>query len=279
MDLTTIVVIKSRAGGMGVEQLRKLFKMPVGDNNIDKLKTQVKGYSDIQITEKMLKKNKLGDVLTAVCDMGELEREVRDNLKNGLPVMGFFKGKQMWSCFLFEKTEIPKGEISPEPDTGKDTLGIYKLRKSYIHPEVEKLADDMMEVAHSDVYQNVIDVFGDGKSDGFIWKDRIYVCRREKTTGIPYGLIMGIALGIIYGMLLDNIALGISLGVCFGISFGMIWGTSTHRFAEHEMNEVDGMDEIKNSDVDEENIGENPAKRNIGASHTKAGDDENHVDK
>ncbi len=279
MDLTTIVVIKSRAGGMGVEQLRKLFKMPVGDNNVDKLKTQVKGYSDIPITEKMLKKNKLGDVLTAVCDMGELEREVRDNLKNGLPVMGFFKGKQMWSCFLFEKTEIPKGEISPEPDTGKDILGIYKLRKSYIHPEVEKLADDMMEVAHSDVYQNVIDVFGDGKSDGFIWKDRIYVCRREKTTGIPYGLIMGIALGIIYGMLFDNIALGISLGVCFGISFGMIWGTSTHRFAEHEMNEVDDMDEIKNSDVDEENIGVNPAKRNSGASRTKAGDDENHVDK
>lgn len=262
-----------------MEKLRKLFKEPVGDNTVDKLKTQVKGYSDIPITEKMLKKNKLGDAMAAVCDMGELEREVRDNLENGLPVMGFFKGKQMWSCFLFEKIEIPKGEISPEPDTGKDTLGIYKLRKSYIHPEVEALADDMMEVAHSDVYQNVIDVFGDGKSDGFIWKDRIYVCRREKTTGIPYGLIMGIALGIIYGMLLDNIALGISLGVCFGISFGMIWGTSTHRFAEHEMNEVDGMDEIKNSDVDEENIGVNPAKRNSGASHTKAGDDDNHVDK
>lgn len=105
MDLTTIVVIKSRTGGMGVEQLRKLFKMPVGDNNVDKLKTQVKGYSDIPITEKMLKKNKLGDVLTAVCDMGELEREVRDNLKNGLPVMGFFKGKQMWSCFFFLKRQ------------------------------------------------------------------------------------------------------------------------------------------------------------------------------
>lgn len=278
MNLTTIVVIKSRAGGMGVDQLRKMFKMPVGDNTVDKLKTQVKGYSDIPITEKMLKKNKLGDVLTEVCDMGELEREVRDNLKNGLPVMGFFNGKQMWSCFLFEKTEIPKGEISPEPDTGKDTLGIYKLRKSYIHPEVEKFADDMMEVAHSDVYQNVIDVFGDGKSDGFIWKDRIYVCRREKTTGIPYGLIMGIALGIIYGMLFDNLALGISLGACFGISFGMIWGTSTHRFAEHVVNDVNGVDEIKNSDVDEENSGVN-LEKNSGECRKKVSDDRKHVDK
>lgn len=278
MNLTTIVVIKSRAGGMGVDQLRKMFKMPVGDNTVDKLKTQVKGYSDIPITEKMLKKNKLGDVLTEVCDMGELEREVRDNLKNGLPVIGFFKGKQMWSCFLFEKTEIPKGEISPEPDTGKDTLGIYKLRKSYIHPEVEKLTDDMMEVAHSDVYQNVIDVFGDGKSDGFIWKDRIYVCRREKTTGIPYGLIMGIALGLIYGMLLDNLALGISLGACFGISFGMIWGTSTHRFAEHVVNDVNGVDEIKNSDVGEENSGVN-LEKNSGECRKKVSDDRKHVDK
>ena len=279
MNLTTIVVIKSRAGGMDVDQLRKLFKEPIGDNTVDKLKTQVKGFSGIPITEKMLNKNKLGAAMAAVCDMGEIEREVQDNLKSGLPVMGFFKGKQMWSCFLFEKIEIPKGEISPEPDTGKDTLGIYKLRKSYIHPEVEKFADDMMEVAHSDVYQNVINVFGDGKSDGFIWKDRIYVCRREKTTGIPYGLIMGIALGLIYGMLFDNLALGISLGVCFGISFGMIWGTSTHRFAEHVMNEVDGKDETINSDVDEENIDVNPVKRDGGASHTKAGDDRNHVDK
>lgn len=233
-----------------MDQLRKLFKMPVGDNTVDKLKTQVKGYSDIPITEKMLKKNKLGNALAAVCDMGELEKEIRDNLKNGLPVMGFFKGKQMWSCFLFEKIEIPKGEISPEPDTGKDTLGIYKLRKSYIHPEVEKLADDMMEVAHSDVYQNVIDVFGGEESDGFIWKDRIYVCRREKSTGIPYGLMMGIAFGIIYGMLFDNLALGISLGVCFGISFGMIWGTSTHRFAEHEMSREDSECHTKAGDKD-----------------------------
>ena len=256
MDLTTIVVIKPRVGGIGMEKLRKLFKEPVGDNTVDKLKTQVKGYSDIPITEKMMRKNKLGDAMAVVCDMGELEREVRDNLKNGLPVMGFFKGKQMWSCFIFEKIEIPKGEISPEPDTGKDTLGIYKLKKSYIHPEVEKLADDMMEVAHSDVYQNVIDVFGDGKSDGFIWKDRIYVCRREKTTGIPYGLIMGIALGIIYGMLFDNLALGISLGMCFGISFGMIWGTSTHSFVVHGLSEENGDE-----------------------NHAKDDDDKNHVDK
>ena len=75
-----------------------------------------------------MKKNKLGDVLTAVCDMGELEREVRDNLKNGLPVMGFFKGKQMWSCFLFEKTEIPKGKISPAYINSESHIFILRWR-------------------------------------------------------------------------------------------------------------------------------------------------------
>lgn len=40
---------------------------------------------------------------------------------------------------------------------------------------MENLADDMMEVAHSNVYQNVIDVFGDGKSDGFFLRIK-YMC-------------------------------------------------------------------------------------------------------
>ncbi len=70
-----------------------------------------------------------------------------------------------------------------------------------------------------------------------------YTCVREKSTGIPYGLVMGIALGVIYGMLFDNLALGISLGVCFGISFGMIWGTSTHSYVEHGMVDDDDTDE------------------------------------
>lgn len=101
----------------------------------------------------------------------------------------------------------------------------------------------MMEVAHSNVYQNVIDVFGDGKSDGFFLRDKIYVCKRDKTTGAPLGIIIGVALGIVYGMLFDNLALGISIGFCFGISFSMIWGTSTHRYVQHGMVDDDDTDE------------------------------------
>ena len=136
-----------------------------------------------------------------------------------------------------------RNELSPEPESGNDTLAIYKLRKSYVHPDAENVHEDMAEVAHSNVYQSVLDVLGDGKIDGFMWKDRVYVCKREKSTGIPYGLVIGIALGVIYGMLFDNLALGISLGVCFGISFGMIWGTSTHSYVEHGMVDDDDTDE------------------------------------
>lgn len=215
------------------ETLQAMFGGMIVSQPVDKLKTQVKGYSVTMITERMLKKNKLGDVIAEICDMTELEREIRQGLENGLPVYGFFRNKQMWSCFIFDKEDIARSELTPEPESGKDVLSIYKLRKYYIHPEVENLADDMMEVAHSNVYQNVIVVFGDGKSDGFFLRDKIYVCKRDKTTGAPLGIIIGVALGIVYGMLFDNLALGISIGFCFGISFSMIWGTSTHKYAEH----------------------------------------------
>lgn len=215
------------------ETLKAMFEGNSIGEPADKLKTQVKGYSVTMITERMLKKNKLGDVIAEICDMTELEREIRQGLENGLPVYGFFRNKQMWSCFIFDKEDIVRSELTPEPESGKDVLSIYKLRKYYIHPEVENLADDMMEVAHSNVYQNVIDVFGDGKSDGFFLRDKIYVCKRDKTTGAPLGIIIGVALGIVYGILFDNLALGISIGFCFGISFSMIWGTSTHKYAEH----------------------------------------------
>lgn len=231
-----------------LETLKAMFEIKDDGNSVNKLKTQVKGYSVTAITERTLKKNKLGDVMTAVCSKKELEEEIRENLKKGFPVYGFFRKKQMWGCFLFDKSDISRKELSPEPEGDKDTLCIYKLRKSYVHPDAENLHEDMAEVAHSNVYQNVLDVFGDGKTDGFMWKDRVYVCKREKSTGIPYGLAIGIALGIIYGMLLDNLALGISLGVCFGISFGMIWGTSTHRYVQHGMAEGAESSDDKNTD-------------------------------
>ena len=220
-----------------VNKLRAMFEgMSVGET-ADKLKTQVKGYSVKAITEGMLKKHKLGDAMAAICDMKELEEEIRESVKSGLPVYGFFREKKMWSCFLFDKVDISRNELSPEPESGNDTLCIYRLRKSYVHPDAEGAREDMAEVAHSNVYQKVIDVFDDGKSDGFIWKDKVYVCKKDKVTGIPYGLIVGIALGLVYGMLFDNLALGISIGFCFGISFSMIWGTSTHKYAEHGMAE------------------------------------------
>ena len=223
------------------ETLQAMFEGMIVSQPVDKLKTQVKGYSVTMITERMLKQNKLGDVIAEVCDINELENELRGSLKKGLPVYGFFRKKQMWSCFIFEKEEIARDSLTPEPESGKDVLSIYKLRKYYIHPEVEDLADDMMEVAHSNVYQNVIDVFGDGKSDGFFLRDKIYVCKRDKTTGAPLGIIIGVALGIVYGMLFDN--LGISIGFCFGISFSMIWGTSTHRNVQHGMVDDNDTDE------------------------------------
>ena len=225
------------------EAIRSMFEIKDDGNSVNKLKTQVKGYSVTAITERTLKKNKLGDVMTAVCSKEELEEEIRENLKLGLPVYGFFREKKMWSCFLFDKVNILRNELSPEPESGNDTLAIYQLRKSYVHPDAENVHEDMAEVAHSNVYQSVLDVLGDGKIDGFMWKDRVYVCKREKSTGIPYGLVIGIALGVIYGMLFDNLALGISLGVCFGISFGMIWGTSTHSYVEHGMVDDDDTDE------------------------------------
>lgn len=225
------------------ETIKAMFVVKDDGNSADKLKTQVKGYSVTAITERMLKKKKLGDAMTAVCNREELEEEIRENLKNGLPVYGFFRGKQMWSCFLFDKADIPRNELIPEPEGVKDTLCIYKIRKSYVHPDAESVYEDMMEVAHRNVYQTVLDAFGDGKTDGFMWKDRVYVCKRDKSTGIPYGFAIGIALGVAYGVLFDNLALGISLGVCFGMSFGMIWGTSTHSYVEHGMADGAGSGE------------------------------------
>lgn len=235
-----------------IETLKEMFEVKNFGNSADKLKTQVKGYSVKMITESMLKKHKLGENMAVVCDMNKLEEEIRESIKSGLPVYGFFRDKQMWSCFLFDKVDIPKNELTPEPESGNDILCIYRLRKSYVHPDAEDVRNDMMEVAHSNVYQSVLDVFGDGKSDGFIWKDKVYVCKKDRSTGIPYGLIVGMAIGVVYGILFDNLALGISLGVCFGMSFGMIWGTSTHSYAEHGIMDVtESEDVIESEDVTE----------------------------
>lgn len=257
------------------EAIRSMFEIKDDGNSVNKLKTQVKGYSVTAITERTLKKNKLGDAMTAVCSKKELEEEIRENLKKGFPVYGFFRKKQMWGCFLFDKSDISRKELSPEPEGGNDTLTIYKLRKSYVHPDAENVHEDMAEVAHSNVYQSVLDVLGDGKTDGFMWKDRVYVCKREKSTGIPYGLVMGIALGVIYGMLFDNLALGISLGVCFGISFSMIWGTSTHRYAVHGMTDGSESEDMENvEDRTEASDGENVKDRTKSESENSTADDD-----
>lgn len=188
--------------------------------------------------------------MAAVCDIGELENEIMECLKSGLPVYGFFKGRLMWSCFFFDKIDISKSGLIPEPDIEKDTLCVYNLRKSYVAPDVKNLESDMLEVALSTVYQNVIDIFSDEKCDGIVWNNSVYVCKREKVTGIPQGIAIGIGLGIIYGMLFDNLALGISLGFCFGISFSMIFGTSTHKYTEYGMTDLTGKQK-EDGDVDE----------------------------
>ena len=251
------------------ETLQAMFGGMIVSQPVDKLKTQVKGYSVTMITEIMLKKNKLGDVIAEICDMTELEREIRQGLENGLPVYGFFRNKQMWSCFIFDKEDIARSELTPEPESGKDVLSIYKLRKYYIHPEVDNLTEDMMEAAHGNMYQKVIDVFGDDKSDGFLLKDKIYVCKRDKSTGAPFGILIGVALGIVYGMLFDNLALGISIGFCFGISFSMIWGTSTHRYVQHGMA---GDTKSKDADSITDGAGSEDADGITDGSKTSSGD-------
>ncbi len=251
------------------ETLKAMFEGNSIGESADKLKMQVKGYSVTPITERMLKKHKLGDAMAEVCDVNELENEIRESLKKGLPVYGFFRKKQMWSCFIFEKEEIAKDVLTPEPENGKDMLSIYKLRKYYIHPDVENLTEDMMEAAHGNVYQKVIDVFGDDKSDGFLLRDKIYVCKRDKSTGAPFGILIGVALGIVYGMLFDNLALGISIGFCFGISFSMIWGTSTHRYAEHGMA---GKTKSKDADSITDGAGSEDADGITDGSKTSSGD-------
>ena len=67
------------------EAIRSMFEIKDDGNSVNKLKTQVKGYSVTAITERTLKKNKLGDAMTAVCSKKELEEEIRENLKKGFP--------------------------------------------------------------------------------------------------------------------------------------------------------------------------------------------------
>lgn len=82
------------------ETLQAMFEGMIVSQPVDKLKTQVKGYSVTMITERMLKKNKLGDAMAEVCDINELENEIRESLKKGLPVYGF-SGRNRCGAALF----------------------------------------------------------------------------------------------------------------------------------------------------------------------------------
>ena len=72
------------------EAIRSMFEIKDDGNSVNKLKTQVKGYSVTAITERTLKKNKLGDVMTAVCSKKELEEEIREKVEETLKVCGLF---------------------------------------------------------------------------------------------------------------------------------------------------------------------------------------------
>ena len=72
------------------EAIRSMFEIKDDGNSVNKLKTQVKGYSVTAITERTLKKNKLGDVMTAVCSKEELEEEIREKVEETLKVCGLF---------------------------------------------------------------------------------------------------------------------------------------------------------------------------------------------
>lgn len=201
----------------------------IEENELDKLKGTVKGYSVRLLTDKLLEKGFVGDNMSHIVDNSTLFNQIKECNASGLPVVGFFRKKKMFGCFIFEKITIKKDSLEPIPDIDTDTLNIIRIKNCYVHEDAKNVEAEMLEVAHHDAYTVLTESMMDGsdknKFDGLTWNNLVYIVKKDKKNGgYLAGLPIGIALGIIYGMLFENLILGICIGLCLGMCFGMSYG-------------------------------------------------------
>lgn len=201
----------------------------IEENELDKLKGTVKGYSVRLLTDKLLEKGFVGDNMSHIVDNSTLFNQIKECNASGLPVVGFFRKKKMFGCFIFEKIAIKKDSLEPIPDIDTDTLNIIRIKNCYVHEDAKNVEAEMLEVAHHDAYTVLTESMMNGsdknKFDGLTWNNLVYVVKKDKKNGgYLAGLPIGIALGIIYGMLFENLILGICIGLCLGMCFGMSYG-------------------------------------------------------
>ena len=201
----------------------------IEENELDKLKGTVKGYSVRLLTDKLLEKGFVGDNMSHIVDNSTLFNQIKECNASGLPVVGFFRKKKMFGCFIFEKITIKKDSLEPIPDIDTDTLNIIRIKNCYVHEDAKNVEAEMLEVAHHDAYTVLTESMMNGsdknKFDGLTWNNLVYVVKKDKKNGgYLAGLPIGIALGIVYGMLFENLILGICIGLCLGMCLGMSYG-------------------------------------------------------
>ncbi len=185
----------------------------------------VKGYDMQNLTVKKIEKGKLGNILSDVVDINQLEDEIREALKNNCPVWGYFKKKQMWSCYIFEKVQISKDSITPAPQTNKDNLIMYRIKHMYIHPDAEQYSGQMMQSVFSCIKEYVWFGIENGNAcDGFIIDEKSYVYKRTTNMGLPIGLCF-MCCGLLLGLMMNNIGLGLCIGIGAGFSLNMAFSS------------------------------------------------------
>lgn len=210
----------------------------------------VKGYDMQSVTIKKIEKGKLGNALSEIVDLEQLESEIKEAIEADCPVWGYFKKKQMWSCYIFEKVQIDKSTIKPAPENGNDILNMFKLKHEYIHPEVEQYYDKMKASIFTGIKGTALegDLHTDSKEampDGFIWGNDTYVIKKTGKNGFPFGILYGLSIGILFGIAMDNIP----IGICFGIAIGS--GLST-AFSAGELSKVIEPVEVSENKILEE---------------------------
>lgn len=199
----------------------------------------VKGYEIQSITIKKIEKGKFGNALSDVVNMNQLEDEIREALKNNCPVWGYFKKKQMWSCYIFEKVQIAKDSVTPVPQTNKDNLTMYRIKHMYIHPDVEQYSVQMMQGIFSGIKEHVwFGIENENACDGFIINEKSYVYKRTSDMGIPIGLCF-MGLGLLLGLMMDNMGFGLCIGVGAGFSLSIAF--SSGKVSEVHITEEDNQ--------------------------------------
>ncbi|MDE5565177.1 MAG: hypothetical protein K2I93_08465, partial [Oscillospiraceae bacterium] len=187
---------------------KKAKKVRIEDGGIG----YVKGYDLQSVSMKKLEKGKLGHALSAVTDMEVLAQEIRSAKERHLPVWGYFKKGQLWSCYLFETVQVEKSAVEPTPKTSRDVLNLCKIKHVYLHPDVEQYADEMMQGIFTSLKEHVLSspLKGDNSYDGFILNGKVHICRRIHG-GIPFGVLC-LVLCLLWGVTMDNMPLGLCIG-------------------------------------------------------------------